>query len=172
MSIGAGGLAATSNQWFQPVILDYNLTATNLVLIGSFTATTAVSLTVNVAAYTVSGNSLSRASTASAQIVGASTATGNQYVNVSLPTWAFTAGFYVIGFAFEAMSGTISLYTPLFTNAAVNASSTVTFPAFGVVQSALGGGGTFLASIALTNSVYNRAGTLALQQPWFLLQGT
>lgn len=168
----------------QPLLIDYNITVTNIVQLASIAgSTTNVSggFTLSMMVYTINGGtggSLSSASSASSNFTWTSGAqysstTGVNYLQMSVASWAFTPGPYVLGvWVKTANSASLAFYGNYAQNSIVSGMGSLltnmVFPGYLNASTAAWPG-----SISIKNTTqWIRSGTSAFNQPWVLFQGT
>ena len=177
---------ATSNAFLslQPILVPYNITVSNviqLVSLSGHSSNVSGGFTMSLAVYTITGGtagSLSSASSASSNFTwtsGAqySSSTGLNYLQMSVASWAFTPGPYVLGIAVaSANSASLTFYGNQSGNTIVSGGGTfLTNQVFdGFSASSIAAVPT---SVAISNTTaYVRTGTSVNNQPWVLFQGT
>ena len=168
--------------YFQPIVIPYNLTATLAIWLASLTQTNATASTgaktVSLVVYTLNaGTQLSWASSASTQLSWSSGASfsaisGNQYRSMTLNSWGFTPGMYLLGWNVStANSVSITHYAPS-SQASIQSGTGLVLTnilAPGISNAA----GAFQNTIALSNTTaFIRTGSSIFNQPWISFQGT
>jgi hypothetical protein len=171
-----------STLYFEPIIVPYNITVTNLLWLASVSnSTTNVSggLSVSAALYTLGGGTrLSLASSGSTSLTWTSGAalssnTGINYQQMSLNSWALTPGPYLFAFWYSGLnSAKISIYGPAeqpsISSGQVAAMSNLMLNGYSQATT-----NALPASFGLSNTAsYIRTGATAAQQPFVVLQGT
>jgi hypothetical protein len=169
----------------QPIVVPYEITVTNVVWIANATASATNAsggITVSAGLYTINaGNtgSLSIASSSSTALTFTSGAALSSYTGVAYRqmavSWALTPGPYVFAFAAAPINAASFTFNGIHNPSAINfasglgaAMSNMILP--GISASSVG---AIPNSIGITNtSGYLRTGSQALNQPWFLFQGT
>jgi hypothetical protein len=168
---------------FQPVVIDYNLTVTNVVQLISMSGLTNSSsaYTMRVGVYVVTGGTaLSFVSFGSSQVSWTSGAayssqSGNQYVGMTVNSWAFTPGPYVlaVGGVDAGLAGSASFTLFAVNSNVIIGSGRVAALSAQVLPGILSGATTFPTTLALSaTGQYVRTGGSVLQQPWIVLQGS
>ena len=172
---------ASNNISVQPVIIENGLTATQAVLLLSITNVSTNSsggLAIKFYVYTLSNSTLlAAASTLNSNLTWTSGApyssvSGVNYLGIPLASWAFTPGPYVVGIGISGLnSASLSAYGIMSSASIAQGAGppviTLILPGF------VTGSVAASSSINVTNTgQYIRNGVSALQQPWFVLQGT
>lgn len=189
----ANGLASLSSWWpgppvtsfsmgtnslvLQPAIVEQNITATQILFLGSLTTGGGGgTISLSFGFYTNNASTLSLVSSVSTSynITGAGQ-TGIQYISASVASWAFTPGVYVFGFIQTANSavvlgtwfGTASGMS--ITTGIVGSLTKYILPGYSTSTT-----GAFPSSIAQSNTGYVRdaRATSPLLQPTFTMMGT
>jgi hypothetical protein len=168
--------------FFQPIIVPYALTVTNLLWLASQTNVSSNSsggLSASAALYTLNGGTaLSLASSGSTALTWTSGAalssnTGINYQQMSLNSWAMTPGAYLFAWWISTLnSASMSYYgpaaQPTISSGQVAAMSNLMLN--GYSQATTNG---LPSSFGLSNTAsYIRTGATAAQQPYIVLQGT
>lgn len=167
--------------YFQPFLVPYCLTATNLLFLASITNGTTNSsggVSVSAALYTLNVSTLSLASSASTSLTWTSGAayssnSGINYQQMSLNSWAITPGPYLFAWWFSALNGvTMSYYgppeQPSIGSGMVAAMSTLMLKGYSQATT-----NALPTSFGMSNTAsYIRTGVTAAQQPYIALQGT
>jgi hypothetical protein len=166
--------------FFQPIIVPYCITATNILGLGSITNVATNSsggYSLSAALYTLNVSTLSLASSASTNVTWTSGAalssnTGINYQQMSC-SWVIAPGPYLLAWWLSTQnSATVSYYgppqQPSISSGMVAAMSTLMLP--GYSQATTNGLPT---SFGMTNTAsYIRTGATAAEQPYIVLQGT
>lgn len=174
--------------YLQPILVDQDITVTNLIFLASLSVGTANSassgaISVNVGLYTLNGGSsgtMSLASSASSRLswtsggaYSSSSAIG--YRQISIASWALTPGPYLFGIAVASsnVAQTVDLYgtaslVSIASGFGTGVSSMPWLPGFSVASVTI-----CPASIAVTNTAsWVRTGSSVNFQPWISFQGT
>jgi len=168
--------------FFQPIIVPYAITVTNLLWLASVSSQASNSsggLSVSAALYTLSGGTkitlVSSGSTNLTWTSGAalSSNTGINYQQMSLNSWALTPGPYLFGWWVSTENGIgLSIYgnvqQPAISSGKVAAMSNLMVNGYSQATT-----NALPASFGLSNTAsYIRTGATAAQQPTFIFQGT
>ena len=186
-SNGQPSTALTGGQntlFFQPIIVPYALTATNLIWLLSVSnksSNVSGGLSVSAALYTLNGGttgSLSLASSGSTNLTWTSGAalssnTGINYQQMSVNSWAITPGAYLFAWWISTQgSATVSYYGPAqppsISSGQVAAMSNLMLPGYSQATT-----NALPSSFGLSNTAsYIRTGATAAEQPFIIMQGT
>jgi hypothetical protein len=189
-----GGLSSFSNGFpatalsggqntlfFDPFVFPACFTATAIQFLASITNVATNSsggFSASAGIYTITGSTLSLASSASTNLTWTSGAalssnTGINYHAITFASWNFTPGFYVFGWWISTQnSASLSYYgpptQPAISSGQVAAMSTLALPGYSqATTNAMPG------SFGISNTAsYIRTGATAAQQPFILFQGT
>jgi hypothetical protein len=163
----------------EPFVLPVCFTMTDLVWLGSISSPAGSSggYSGTAAIYTVTGSSISLASSMSTSVSWTSGAayssqSGNQYRSWTMASWAFTPGLYVLGFWLATInSASVTVFggqSNVTLASGLAASVTQVVPGYIAATNT-----TLPSNVAMTNTGgWVRTGSSAFQQPWFVMQGT
>lgn len=187
-SVPAGAQTAVSmgasTLYFEPIVIPYNLTVTNVLWLASVknsTSNVSGGFSFSAALYSLNGGtagSLSLASSGSTSLTWTSGAalssnTGINYQQMSVASWAITPGPYLFAFWYSALnSASLSVYGPMeqpsISSGQIAAMSNLMLNGYSQATT-----NALPASFGLSNTAsYIRTGATAAQQPFFILQGT
>lgn len=167
---------------FQPMIIPYLISVTNLAWLASATAAATNSsggYSLSAGLYTLNaGASYSLASSASTNVTFTSGAalssyTGIQYQSMSVATWIITPGAYLFGWWISTQnSASLSYYGPV-AQPVISSGQQASLSAMGVNGYSQATTNAMPASFGITNTAsYIRTGATAANQPWIIFQGT
>jgi hypothetical protein len=168
--------------YFQPMIVPYLISVTNLAWLASATAVSSNSsggYSLSAGLYTLNaGATYSLASSASTNVTFTSGAalssyTGINYQSMSVATWVITPGVYLFGWWISTQnSASLSFYGPA-AQPAISSGKQASLSAMGVNGYSQATTNAMPASFGITNTAsYIRTGATAANQPWILFQGT
>jgi hypothetical protein len=172
--------AGQNTLYFQPILVPYCLTATNVLFLASITNAATNSsggFSLSAALYTLNVSTLSLASSASTSHTWTSGAalssnTGINYQQMSC-SWAMTPGAYLFAWWVSTQnSATLSYYgppqQPSISSGMVAAMSTLMLPGYSQATT-----NALPTSFGMSNTAsYIRTGATAAAQPYIILQGT
>lgn len=168
--------------FFEPVVVPYNITATNLLFLASVSnhsSNVSGGFSLSAALYTLNGGTaLSLASSASTNLTWTSGAalssnTGINYQQMSLNSWAITPGPYLLAWWMSTQgSATVSYYGPAqqpsIASGQVAAMSNLMLNGYSQATT-----NALPSSFGLSNTAsYIRTGATAAEQPFIILQGS
>ncbi len=168
--------------YFQPLIVPYLISVTNIAWLASATAAATNSsggYSLSAALYTLNaGASYSLLSSASTNVTFTSGAalsiyTGINYHSLSVATWVITPGAYLFGWWISTQnSASLSYYGPA-AQPAISSGRQASLSAYGVNGYSQATVAAMPSSFGITNTAsYIRTGATAANQPWILFQGT
>jgi hypothetical protein len=184
-SNGNPATALTGGQntlFFQPVVIPYNITVTNLMWLASVSnhsSNVSGGLSVSAALYSLNGGTaLSLASSGSTNLTWTSGAalssnTGINYQQMAVNNWAVTPGPYLFAWWISTQgSATVSYYgppqQPVIGSGQVAAMSNLMLNGYSQATT-----NALPTSFGITNTAsYIRTGATAAEQPYIILQGT
>jgi trimeric autotransporter adhesin len=167
--------------FFEPIIVPYNITVTNLLWLASVTnhaSNSSGGLSVSAALYTLNVSTLSLASSGSSNITWTSGAalssnTGINYQQMTVNSWALTPGPYLFGWWVSTQnSASVSVYgvpqQPAISSGQVAAMSTLMLPGYSQATT-----NALPTSFGISNTAsYIRTGATAAEMPYIIFQGT
>jgi len=171
----------TNSVSLQPVVVPYAISVTNLLWLisASFASGDTLNQQVSAAVYTVTGSSISLASSASFSSTSGSLAgtnTGIGWQSMTVGTWNFTPGLYIIAWLHTAGIAANGMSYSLFGTATNPTIATVDLfhnPNQSMLLPGYFSSGGLPSSIALSNTAsWIRSGASVLAQMAFTMQGT
>jgi hypothetical protein len=167
--------------FFQPLIVPYLLSVTNLAWLASISNATNSSggYSLSAGLYTLNGGATySLASSASTNVTFTSGAalssyTGINYQSMSVATWVITPGAYLFGWWISTQhTMSLSYYGPA-AQPAISSGLQSGLTAMGIAGYSQATTNAMPSSFGITNTAsYIRTGATAAQQPWIIFQGT